>query len=161
MNPLKALPLLLLAALAAAPAVYAQTTDNSTSDPTVNSTDFDDSTPPADTSYMNDTSSGTNGTSDTTTDPTVSASDFDNSTPPADDSYLNDSSSTTDPTVSNSDFDTSAPTTDTSYLGDGQTAGTPTPSGSGAAAGAKGTPGFEVVLLAGALVVASVAARRK
>jgi hypothetical protein len=60
-------------------------------DPTVNDSDFDNSTPPADDSYLNDPSNDT-----TQADPSVNDSDFDTSVPTADTSYLDDAEASKD-----------------------------------------------------------------
>jgi hypothetical protein len=80
-------------ALTFVPLAAAQS-NNTSPDPTMNESDFDTSTPPADDAYLNDTGGGANGT---TTDPTLSDSDFDTSVPSADTSYLGDGSGTTPP----------------------------------------------------------------
>lgn len=65
--------------MALAPLAAAQATNNST-DPTVNESDFDTSTPPADDAYLNDSSAPA--------DPTVSDSDFDMTVPSNDAAWL-------------------------------------------------------------------------
>jgi hypothetical protein len=119
---------LLAGALLALPLAHAQTAD-----PTVNQTEMDTSTPPADESYLDDT----NGTD------------------------ANASAAPADPSLNDSDLDTSVPADDSaSWLTDSESA-TPTPTGPAADEGAHATPGFEAVALVGAVAAAIVLARRR
>ncbi|GEM_PF-6048338 len=128
------LPYALLAgALLALPLAHAQA-DNSTSDPTVNQSDFDTSPPPADDAYLNDTNA------------TAQDNATDNGTAAA------------DPTLSDSDLDTSIPSDDLSWLNDSADAG---PSSAGPATAARATPGFDALAVAGAALVAVLVAGRR